>query len=84
MTIMRLLIFSSLIGLAMAAQLMADDYYVYRTSKGDLVISNKEPPQGSTIIKQLPGETEISQAQEPGKTPLTAQPEAAPKPSKNK
>jgi hypothetical protein len=37
-------------------------------------------------MKQLPGvtEREVSQAQEPGKTPANVQTEDSPKPSKNK
>jgi hypothetical protein len=64
----------------------AEDYYIYQTPKGELVISNKEPPPGSKIIKQLPGETDrqVLQAQESGKPQANAQTEGSPKPTKNK
>jgi hypothetical protein len=48
-----------------------------------LVISNKEPPPGSKIIKQL-NLTEDPQAEEPGKTQPNGQAEGSPKPSRNK
>ncbi len=64
----------------------AEDYYFYQGPSGELVISNKEPPPGSKIIKQIPGATdkEVPQAQEPRKTPPNVQTEGSPKPSKNK
>src|SRR5215470_14113165 len=78
--------FALFLGLAIVSQGHAEDYYIYQTAKGELVISNKQPPPGSTIIKQLPGETEkeVTSAQEPGKTPPNVQPEGSPKPSKTK
>jgi len=64
------------------------EHYIYQDPDGKLVISNKQPPPGSKIIKQqnLPGVTdnEVSQAQEPGKTQPNGQTEGSPKPSKNK
>src|SRR5262245_6782300 len=69
------------LGLAVT-QAQADEYYIYKTAKGELVISNKQPPSGSTIIKQLPGET--APAQEPGKPQPNPQPETSPKPTKDK
>jgi hypothetical protein len=64
----------------------AEDYYFYKGPKGELVISNKEPPPASQIIKRVPGTTdrETPQAQEPGKPQPNPQPEGSPKPSKNK
>ena len=61
--------FALLLGLAVVTQAQAEDYYIYQTPNGELVISNKEPPPGSEIINQLPGVTdrEVQQAQEPGK-----------------
>jgi len=35
-----------------ATQGYAGEYYIYRDSKGVLVISNQKPPPGSKIIKQ--------------------------------
>ena len=75
-------------GLAVVTQGQAEDYYFYEGPKGELVISNKEPPPGSKIIRQLPGltdkEASQTQAQEPGKTPPTAQAEGSPRPTKDK
>jgi len=35
-----------------ATRLHAGEYFIYRDSKGVLVISNQKPPPGSKIIKQ--------------------------------
>src|SRR5215475_7840884 len=70
------------LGLAVATQGHAEDYYICQTAKGELVISNKQPPPGSTIIKQIPGETAL--VQEPPKPPPNVQSEASPKPTKDK
>ena len=77
--------FALLLGLALVTQGQAEDYYIYQTPNGELVISNKEPPPGSKIIKQLPGVTdrEVPQAQEPGKTQSNDQTEGS-QPSNNK
>jgi hypothetical protein len=69
--------------LALVTQGQAEDYYFYQTAKGDLVISNKEPPPGSKIMKQL-NLPEDPQAEEPGKTQPNGQSEGSPKPSKVK
>src|SRR6266536_5397962 len=57
--------FALFLGLTVAAQGHAEDYYFYKGPKGELVIANKEPPPGSEIIKRLPGATdrEVPQAQ---------------------
>ena len=88
--IARTTLISLFLGLAVVTQGQAEDYYIYQTPNGALVISNKEPPPGSKIIKQqnCPGETdsEVPQAQEPDKTQPNAQTrrltEAAPRPSR--
>jgi hypothetical protein len=71
------------LGLAAVTQGQAEENYIYQGPNGELVISNKEPPPGSKIIKQqnLP---ESSQAQEPGKPQANVQTEGSPKPSNNK
>jgi hypothetical protein len=71
------------LGLAAVQQGQAEEYYIYQDSNGELVISNKQPPPGSKIIKQqnLPG---LPQAQEPGKTQANRQAEGSSQPSKNK
>jgi hypothetical protein len=78
--------FTLFLGLAVVTQGQAEDYYIYHDPDGKLVISNKEPPPGSQIIKQLPGVTdrEVPQAQEPGKAQPNGRTEGSPKPSKSK
>ena len=78
--------FALFLGLAVVTQGQAEDYYLYEGPKGELVISNKEPPPGSKIIKRLPGVTdkEMPETQGPGKTQPNVQTEGSPKPSKNK
>ena len=72
--------------LAAVGQTKAEDYYIYQTPNGALVISNKEPPPGTKIIRQLPGVTdrEVPQAQEPSKSQPNGQTEGSSKPSNNK
>ena len=74
------------VGLAVVTEGQAEEYYIYHDPDGKLVISNKEPPPGSKIIKQLPGETDskVPPAQEPGKTQPNVQTESSPKPTNNK
>ena len=66
----RAALISLFLGLAVVSQAHAEEYYIYQTLNGALVISNKEPPPGSKIIRQhsWPDEKEVAQAQEPGKT----------------
>jgi hypothetical protein len=56
--------FAFFLGLAVITQGQAEDYYIYQDPDGKLVISNKEPPPGSKIIRQLPEPTdrEVPQA----------------------
>jgi hypothetical protein len=74
--------FAFLLALAVVTQAQAEKYYIYHGPNGELVISNKQPPPGSKIIKQqnLP---EPSQAQEPGKPQSNLQTEGSPNSSKN-
>jgi len=80
--------FALFLGLAVVTQGQAEEYYIYQGPNGELVISNKQPPPGSKIIKQqnLPGVTdgEVPQAQEPGKPQPNVQTEGSSKPSNNK
>jgi len=39
--------------LCTAAAQAAEDYYIYRDSKGALVLSNQKPPADSKILKQV-------------------------------
>ena len=86
MTLKLAVCFALFLGLATVTQGQADEYYFYEGSKGELVISNKEPPPGTKIIKRVPGTTdrETPQAQEPAKPQPNVQPESPPKPTKNK
>ena len=75
------------LGLAVVTQGQAQDYYFYEGPKGELVISNKEPPPGSKIIKLVPGaaDRETPQSQEPDRSQSTVkQTERSPKPAKDK
>jgi hypothetical protein len=71
------------LGLAVVTQGQTEEHYIYQDPDGKLVISNKEPPPGSKIIKQqnLP---EASQAEAPGKPQPNVQTEGSLKPSRNK
>jgi hypothetical protein len=44
--------FALFLALAVITQGQAEDYYIYQAPDGKLVISNKQPPPGSKIIKQ--------------------------------
>jgi hypothetical protein len=79
----RTALISLFLGFAVVTQGQAENYYVYQTPKGGLVISNKEPPPGSKIIKQL-NLPEDEQTLEPAKPQPNGQTEGSPKPSKNK
>ena len=85
MTLNLAFCFALFLALAVATQGRAEDYYFYEGPNRELVISNKEPPPGSKIVKRLPGVTdrEVPQAQEPGKPQPNVQTEGSPKPSKN-
>jgi hypothetical protein len=75
--------FAFFLGLAVVPQGQTEDYYIYQGPNGELVITNKQPPPGSKIIKQqnLP---EVPQAQEPGKAQPNVQTEGSPKPFNTK
>jgi hypothetical protein len=77
----RATLISLFLGLAVVSPGQAEEYYVYQTPNGALVISNKQPPPGSKIKKQL-NLPEDEQAQEPHKPQPNIQPENSP--SKNK
>jgi hypothetical protein len=57
------------VGVALVTESQAEDYYIYQGPSGELVISNKEPPPGSKIIKRVPSATDRAsqQGQEPAK-----------------
>jgi hypothetical protein len=80
--------FDLLLGLAVVTQGQAEDYYIYETPNGELVISNKQPPPGSKIIKQqnLPEATDsqVTQGQQRNNPEPNGQTEGSPKPSNTK
>jgi hypothetical protein len=84
----RAALISVFLGLAAVAPSQAEDYYIYQAPNGALVISNKEPPPGSKIIKQqnFPDATdnEVPHSQQPNNPPPSPQPDGSPKPSKTK
>jgi hypothetical protein len=72
--------FALLLGLAALTPGQAEDYYVYQTPNGALVISNEEQPPGSKIINQL-NLSEDPPVQEAGKPQPNLQIEGSPKPA---
>ena len=70
-------------GLAVVTPGLAEEYYVYQTPSGALVISNKQPPPESKIIKRL-NLSEDPQAEELVKPQPNVQPEGTSKASKSK
>src|SRR5262245_11817964 len=78
---------SLLLGFAVT-QAHAEDYYIYQAPNGALVISNKEPPPGTKIIRQHNWaditESEVPQGQKPAKPLPNVEPKSSPKPSTNK
>jgi hypothetical protein len=75
------------VGLAAVTQSQAEDYYIYQTPNGALVITNKEPPPGSKIIKRISfpdaTDSEVPQGQPPNNPQPNGLTEASPKPSNN-
>ena len=69
-------------------QAAAGEYYIYRDSNGGLVISNKQPPRGSKILRQqtLPdvADSQNPPAQERNDMRPNGQIQGSPNPSKNK
>jgi hypothetical protein len=80
--------FSLFLGLAITTEGRAEEYYVYKDPHGNLVISNKVPPTGSTVLKrqELPEATgpQVQQPHEGGDTKLNGHSEGSAKSSKNK
>jgi len=76
------------LGLALATQGQAGEYYTYRDPNGKLVISNKQPPPGSKIVRQqtLPdvADSQSSSGQERDDIRSNGQIEGSPNASKNK
>jgi hypothetical protein len=82
-TIARTTLISLFLGLTAVTQARAEDYYIYRDPAGKLVISNKEPPSGSKIIKRhswTEATSESPQGQQPHNPQPNIQAESSPKP----
>jgi hypothetical protein len=82
-TIALVFSFSLFLDLALVTQGQAEEYYIYKDSHGNLVISNKLPPTGSIIIKrhELP---QVQESREGGEPQLKGSTENSAKPSKRK
>jgi hypothetical protein len=69
-------------------QAQAEDYYIYQTPNGAVVITNKEPPPGSKITKRISfpdaPDDEAPQNQPADKPQPNGPAESSPKPSKTK
>ena len=78
--------FALFLVLTVSAPSHAEDYYYYKGPKGELVISNKEPPLGTKIIKRVPSSTTKASPQDEqvAKPQANPQPESSPKQSKAK
>jgi hypothetical protein len=74
----------SLLALVVVTEAQAEDYYIYRDPDGKLLISKKEPPSGSKIIKRHSWteatDSESPQGQQPHNPQPNIQAESSPKP----
>jgi hypothetical protein len=84
----RTAMISLFLGLAAVTSGDAGDYYIYRDPDGKLVISNKEPPSGSKVIRRHSWpeatDTDAPQSEPPISPSPNVQTESSPKPSKTK
>ena len=74
--------------LAFVAQGQAEEFFIYKDSQGNLVISNKPPPHGSSVLKkhdlpETPG-PEVSQPQQGVAPQPNERSESSPQPLKSK
>jgi hypothetical protein len=85
-TTIAALIFASLFFLT--AQGQSEEHYIYKDAQGKLVISNQQPPAGSTILRKLDlpefRETQIQQVQQSGNTRSTGKLEGSSKQDQKK
>jgi hypothetical protein len=83
----RAALISLFLGFTIINQGQAEDYYIYQTPNGALVITNKEPPPGSKITKRI-SFPDTTDNEAPQNQPTDKQPneptERSPKPSKAK
>jgi hypothetical protein len=80
---------SLFLGFTVVTQAQAEDYYIYQTPKGELVLTNKQPPPpGSKITKRISfpdaPDDEAPQNQPTDKPQPNGPTERSPKPSKTK
>jgi CRISPR/Cas system-associated protein Csm6 len=84
----RATLISLFLVLAGVTQGQAEDYYIYQTPNGAVVITNKEPPPGSKITKRISfsdaPDNEAPQNQPTDKPQPNGPTERSPKPSKTK
>jgi hypothetical protein len=84
----RAVLISVLLGLAAVTPGQAEDYYIYQTPNGAVVLTNKEPPPGSKITKRISfpdaPDNEAPQNQPTDKQQPNGPTESSPKPSKDK
>jgi hypothetical protein len=82
--IARTTLISLFLGLGVITQGQAEDYYIYQTPNGGLVISNKQPPPGSKITKRISfpdaSDNEVPQSQSPNAPQPNGAVESSPKP----
>jgi len=87
MTINFAVCFSLFLALTLPTQGRSEENYIYRDPNGKLVISNNQPPPGSTIIKQqnLPEltDSQIQRSQEEDDL-AKGRPESSTEPDRNK
>ena len=71
----------------LTAQGQAEEHYIYKDAQGRLVISNQQPPPGSTVLRKfdLPEfrGPQMQQVQQSDSTRLTGTLEGSPKQEKN-
>jgi hypothetical protein len=87
-TIALVFLFSLFLGLALATQGQAEEHYIYKGPRGNLVISNQAPRTGSNVLRKLKlteaTDPQRQQPQEGSEPQLYGRSEGSPTPSKNK
>jgi hypothetical protein len=72
----------------LATQVQAEHHYIYKDTQGKLVISNKQPPPGSNVLRKLDlpeyRDTQMQQVQENADMRSTGKLEASPKQDQKK
>jgi hypothetical protein len=69
---------ASFLTLALITQIEAEEHYIYKDPHGRLVISNKQPPPKSNVLKKLElpesSDAHVQQTQEHGSSEGAANP----------